>query len=98
MDQLTEDCVGLPADGEQGEQGGQTEKTASLPVKTKLGIVLCLLGAVSLIAAGILMVACPAAADRLNQSSTVTLKGSGVVLWAGVLAISAGGFLILRKK
>lgn len=92
MDQLTDDGAGLPAGGEQ------TEKTASLPVKTKLGIVLCLLGAVSLIAAGILIVTCPAVTDRLNQSSTVTLKGSGMVLWAGVLAISAGGFLILRKK
>ena len=44
------------------------------------------------------MLAVPDAADRLNESSAVTLNGSGLLLVLCVLFMAAGLVLILRKK
>ena len=64
----------------------------------KVGIGLCVLGAVLLLAVGAVMLAVPDAADRLNESSAVTLNGSGLLLVLCVLFMAAGLVLILRKK
>lgn len=44
------------------------------------------------------MLAVPDAADRLNESSAVTLNGSGLLLVLCVLFMAAGLVLILWKK
>lgn len=64
----------------------------------KVGIGLCVLGAVLLLAVGAVMLAVPDAADRLNESSAVTLNGSGLLLVLCVLFMAAGLVLILWKK
>ena len=51
-----------------------------------------------LLAVGAVMLAVPDAADRLNESSAVTLNGSGLLLVLCVLFMAAGLVLILRKK
>ena len=70
----------------------------SRAVEMKVGICLCLAGAVCLILAGIMMVVSPGAAERLNAASTVTLNGSGVMLVLCVLSMVIGLILILRKR
>jgi len=66
--------------------------------ESRLGIGLCLLGAICLVLTGLIMVLHPATMQALNQSSMVTLNGSGILLSVCVLAMIVGVFLILRKK
>ncbi len=67
-------------------------------IELKVGISLCLIGAICLILSGILMVTSPSAAEQLNDASMITLNGSGVILVLCVLSMAIGLILILRKK
>lgn len=92
MDELT---------GEQGEISAADTKREAPADKTavsKVGVGLCLLGAVCLIAFGILIMANPSAADRINESSMITLNGSGILIILFVAFMAAGVFLTLRKR
>lgn len=64
----------------------------------KVGIGLCLVGAICLILFGAMMVLSPSAAEQLNAASTVTLSGSGILIILCVLSMVIGLALILRKK
>ena len=64
----------------------------------KVGISLCLAGAICLLLSGIMMVASPGAAEQLNDASMITLNGSGVILILCILTMVMGLVLILRKK
>ena len=86
LDELT---GGTPCEADTGSVRRTTQK---------VGIGLCVLGAVLLLAVGAVMLAVPDAADRLNESSAVTLNGSGLLLVLCVLFMAAGLVLILRKK
>ena len=86
LDELT---GGTPCEADTGSVRQTTQK---------VGIGLCVLGAVLLLAVGAVMLAVPDAADRLNESSAVTLNGSGLLLVLCVLFMAAGLVLILRKK
>lgn len=70
----------------------------SKAIEMKVGIGLCLIGAVCLILFGTLMVMSPSATEQLNAASTITLGGSGVFLILCVLSMVVGLVLILRKK
>ena len=67
-------------------------------IELKVGIGLCLVGAVCLLLSGIMMVARPSAAEQLNAASMITLNGSGVILVLCILSMVIGLILILRKK
>ena len=67
-------------------------------IELKVGITLCLVGAVCLILFGIMMVASPNAAEQLNAASVITLNGSGVMLILCILFMAIGLVFILRKK
>ena len=67
-------------------------------IEMKVGIGLCLVGAICLILFGAMMVLSPSAAEQLNASSTVTLSGSGILIILCVLSMVIGLALILRKK
>lgn len=64
----------------------------------KVGVGLCLLGAVCLCLFGVLLLLRPDAAGQLNAASTVTVSGSGILLGLCVLSMLAGLVLLLRKK
>ena len=64
----------------------------------RLGVGLCLLGAACLLLFGIFMVAQPAAAEQVNQSSMITLNGSGILIGLFAACMVAGGILIFKKK
>ena len=64
----------------------------------KPGLYLCLLGALLLLVSGILSLVFPQGMETVNQSSTVTLNGTGILwLLCGVL-MAVGVALLLRKK
>ena len=86
--------------GEQGEISADTkhEAPADKTAVSKVGIGLCILGAVCLIAFGILIIANPSAADKINESSMITLNGSGILIILFVAFMAAGVFLTLRKR
>lgn len=84
--------------------GGKTdtaenaEPNASARTGGRVGIGLCILGAVCLIAFGILMVARPSAADKVSESSMITLNGSGILIILFVSLMAVGIFLVFRKR
>lgn len=73
-----------PEDGETGE--------------SRLGIILCLAGALLLIIFGVLTVLSPASAEQLSQSSVITLNGSGMFIALSVLLLAVGLVLVLKRK
>lgn len=74
------------------------EVKVSKAIEMKVGIGLCLIGAVCLILFGVMMVMSPSTTEQLNTASTITLSGSGVLLILCVLSMVVGLVLILRKK
>ena len=74
------------------------ENKVSKVIEMKVGIGLCLIGAVCLILSGVMMIISPSATDQLNAASTITLNGSGVLFVICVLSMVVGLVLILRKK
>ncbi|NEM83742.1 helix-turn-helix transcriptional regulator, partial [Escherichia coli] len=96
LDELVREEADSPRANEtpQKTDAGKAQKGAQL----KAGIVLCLIGAVCLILCGIIIVASPGAAERLDAASMITLNGSGAILALCILSMAAGLILILRKK
>ena len=96
LDELVREEAGNQRENEmpQNMEGNKVPKS----IKLKVGIGLCLLGAVCLLLSGIMMVASPGAAVQLNAASMITLNGSGVVLLLCILSMAIGLILILRKK
>lgn len=94
MDELTsEQEPGAAADGAKEERRAEPAKAES-----KIGIGLCILGAVCLILSGILMVAQPSVMDQVNTSSTVTLNGTGMLMILFVSLMVVGIILTVKKK
>lgn len=62
-----------------------------------VGLMLCLAGAAGLILLGLLSLAAPDAAARLDGASMVTLRGTGLLMVPCVGVMAAGAFLLLRK-
>lgn len=75
---------GSPAPGQGGER--------------KIGVCLCIIGAVCLILFGALTVAHPPSVEQINESSTVTLNGTGILAALFVLLMLLGLGMIFRKK
>lgn len=99
------ECFGITLDeltSEEKEARGMEalKPTASsnTPSTSRLGIFLCGAGALFLVLAGIMMIASPASVDKLNESSTITLNGTGILLLLCVLSMVVGVILVLRKK
>lgn len=81
----------------QSKTQDQTVPEGRLRAVRKTGIIFCLTGAACLIFAGILMIASPAAVEQLNESSMISLNGSGILLLLAVLALVVGALLVLKK-
>ncbi|MBO4929171.1 MAG: helix-turn-helix transcriptional regulator [Clostridia bacterium] len=62
------------------------------------GLLLCLIGAVGLILLGLLALAAPEQAATLDQSSMVTIRGTGLLMTASAVVLAVGAWLLLRKK
>ncbi|MCI9317372.1 MAG: helix-turn-helix transcriptional regulator [Oscillospiraceae bacterium] len=66
--------------------------------ESRLGICLCITGAVCLILFGALTVMSPSSVDRINESSMITLNGAGMLVIFFVLLMILGMMMILRRK
>lgn len=73
------------------------EKTAP-SCSFAVGLLLCLVGAGGLLYWGLTTAFSPAAVDRLDASSAVTLNGSGILAFLCAAALAAGAVLLLRKR
>lgn len=82
----------------EGAQQALHPTGESKPRGSKTGIFLCSAGAASLILFGIFLVMHPSSADQINESSTITLNGTGILMLVSVLLMAAGIVLILKKK
>ena len=93
LDELT--CGQSP--GAVPDQAKQAQ-TPATDNRSKIGIVLCLIGASCLILFGILMVVNPSAAGPVSESSTIKLNGTGILITLFVLPMILGIVLILKKN
>lgn len=88
--------------GEPGTDVGSTEQekppAADKAAEGRIGVGLCLTGAVCLILFGILMIARPSAVEQMNESSMITLNGTGILIALFVLFMVVGMILTLKKK
>lgn len=66
--------------------------------ENKIGICLCLIGAVCLILFGVFMIMRPSSIEQLNESSMITLNGTGILIALFLLFMVVGLILILKKK
>ena len=64
----------------------------------KIGICFCSIGAVCLILFGVLTVIRPSSVEQLNESSMITLNGTGILIMLSVLLMIVGMILIFKKK
>lgn len=62
------------------------------------GLLLCLAGAAGLILLGLLALAAPEQAAALDQSSMVTIRGTGLLMTLSAAVLAVGAWLLLRKK
>ena len=99
------DCFGVTLDELTSEEKGapganvpQNTASSNAPSANGLGMILCGAGALFLVLAGVMMIASPASVDKLNESSTITLNGTGILLLLCVLSMVVGVILVLRKK
>jgi len=95
IDELTENQA-APAPGHAAE-----EKSGPAPSpkgESKAGICLCVTGAVCLLLFGLLTVIHPTSVDQLNQSSVITLNGTGIFITLSVLLLLLGMMMIFFKK
>lgn len=93
LDELTSEEKGVP-----GANVPQNTASSNAPSANRLGMILCGAGALFLVLAGVMMIASPASVDKLNESSTITLNGTGILLLLCVLSMVVGVILVLRKK
>ncbi len=66
--------------------------------KNKIGVCLCLIGAVCLILLGVFMMMRPVSIAQLNESSMITLNGTGILIALFLLFMVIGIILILKRK
>lgn len=74
------------------------EKHPATDNGSKIGIVLCLIGASCLIVFGIVIIVNPSAAGQVSESSMITLNGTGILITLFVLLMILGIYLIVKKK
>lgn len=96
LDELVREQVSC-GDTNEAPQKTESEKV-SKAVEIKVGIGLCLVGAICLILSGIMMIMSPSVVKQFNVTSTFTLSGTGVLLILCVLSMIVGLVMILRKK
>ena len=87
---------GVTLDELTGTEAPAPQQQASKPDKT--GLILCIAGTVGLAALALLSTAAPQTVDTLNESSVVTLNGSGLLMCLAAAVMALGGWLLLKRK
>ena len=68
------------------------------PKPNKTGLILCVAGGVCLASLALLSLTAPQAAEQLNESSMVTLNGSGLLMCLAAAVTALGAWLLLKRK
>ena len=85
--------------GLTGAGGGEARSTPEAgPKPGRVGVALCLAGALGLLGVGGVLLFSPGRAAALDAASAVTLSGSGIALALCAAVMGIGLWLTLRKK
>lgn len=76
----------------------KTVRDSDKSTESKIGIGMCLMGAACLCLFGIFMLIQPSAFSQINESSVITLNGTGILVILFVLFMVIGMVMILKKK
>lgn len=76
----------------------KTVRDSDKSTESKIGIGMCLMGAACLCLFGIFMLIQPSAFSQINESSVITLNGTGILVIIFVLFMVIGMVMILKKK
>ena len=76
----------------------KTVRDSGKSTESKIGIGMCLMGAACLCLFGIFMLIQPSAFSQINESSVITLNGTGILVILFVLFMVIGMVMILKKK
>lgn len=95
IDELTENQI-----SSDSPYAGKTEPDRAFHKggESKIGLCFCLIGAACLLLSGVLTVLCPSSIDQINESSTITLSGTGMLVTLSVLLMIWGTLLIFKRK
>ena len=91
VDYLLKDEIDYPDTNEPTSSQKKNE------IARYVGLGLCILGFLCLIAWGVLMIANPGGADNLANSSMITIDGRGIILIVCILLVALGVILLLKK-
>lgn len=94
IDELTGDKADIPSNVSTEENNPKPRERA----EGRVGVFLCLVGAVCLIMFGLLTILHPSSVSILDQSSTVTLHGTGIFIILSLAMMVLGVFLILKRS
>lgn len=95
IDELTENQAPGVSDDTAAKARDSVSRRAA---DSKIGLCLCLTGAICLVLFGIFTVTYPSAVGRISESSVITLNGTGILIALFVLLMISGMILILKKK
>ena len=90
-------CLGVSVDELVTGVPGEASPKQGRPTARRAGLALGLRGACLLLGAGMAALLFPAAAEQVNASSVLTIRGSGLVMLAA-LGLAAAGVVLLRRK
>ena len=92
VDYLLKDELDSPNANEPPSPQRKTE------ISRYVGLGLCILGFLCLIAWGVMMIATPGGADNVANSSMITIDGRGIILIVCVFLVALGVILLLKKR
>lgn len=95
IDELTENQAVSASNGAAEEERNPAPRKTG---ESKLGICLCVTGAVCLILFGVLAVMRPSSVDQISESSVITFNGAGILIASFLLLMISGIIMILKKK
>lgn len=95
IDELTENQgMRVSNDTEEEHEDSSSHRTG----ERKIGFILCFTGAICLILFGIVTLMSPSSVSRIEESSVVTLNGTGMLMVLFVLLMVFGIILIFKRK
>lgn len=95
IDELTENqAMSVSNDTRKGNEDSGSRRTS----ESRIGLVLCFIGAICLILFGVLTVIHPSSVSQINGSSMITLNGTGILIALFVLLMILGIILIFKRK
>lgn len=94
---LKEDDAVLSEPSAEEDKEDNQKKVSTDMKKRTAGVIICICGAVCLIAWGLISILLPSTSNQIGESSMITIDGNGVFLMICLAAIIAGAVLLLKS-